>query len=66
VRISEEADGALRVQTRRAAAQALIGLAGTAEASAVDELKAERNRETELEEREARRFQSARRVRRRN
>jgi AbrB family looped-hinge helix DNA binding protein len=66
VRISEETDGALRVETRRAAAQALIGLAGTAEESAVDELTAERNRETELEEREARRFRSARGVRRRN
>jgi AbrB family looped-hinge helix DNA binding protein len=65
VRISEEADGALRVETRRAAAQSLIGLAGTAGASAVDELTAERQRETEIEERDARRFRSARGVRRR-
>ncbi|MGO9887989.1 MAG: AbrB/MazE/SpoVT family DNA-binding domain-containing protein [Solirubrobacteraceae bacterium] len=65
VRISEEADGALRVETRRAAAHALIGLAGTVEASAVDELTAERRRETEIEEREIRRFRSARGVRRR-
>ena len=65
VRISEEADGALRVETRRAAAQSLIGLAGTAGASAVDELTAERQRETEIEERDARRFRSARCVRRR-
>ena len=65
VRISEEADGALRVETRRAAAQSLIGLAGTAGASAVDELTAERQRETEIEERDAGRFRSARGVRRR-
>ena len=64
VRISEEADGALRVETRRAAAQSLIGLAGTSDESAVDELTAERHREAEFEEREAR-FRSARRVRRR-
>ena len=65
VRISEETDGALRVETRRAAAQALIGLAGTSEESAVDELNAERNREADLEEWEARRLQPARVVRRR-
>ena len=65
VRISEEADGALRVETRRGAAQSLIGLAGTSEESAVDELTAERHREAEFEEREARRFRSAGRGRRR-
>lgn len=65
VRITEEADGALRVETRRAAAQALIGLAGSPEESAVDELTAERQRETYIEERDARRVRSARIVRRR-
>jgi hypothetical protein len=65
VRITEEADGALRVETRRAAAQALIGLAGTSEESSVDELTTERRREAELEEREAERFRSAGRVHRR-
>lgn len=65
VRISEEADGALRVETRRAAAQALIGLAGTSGESAVDELRAERRREAAVEKREAERLRSTRRVRRR-
>lgn len=65
VRITEEADGALRVETRSAAAHALIGLAGTSDESAVDELTAERHREAEVEEHEARRFRSGRRVRRR-
>ena len=60
VRITEETDGALRVETRRAAARALIGLAGTPEESAVDELAAERQREADIEERDARRFRSAR------
>ena len=65
VRISEEADGALRVETRRAAAQALIGLAGRSNESTVDELTAERHREAEAEEREAARSRSTRRVSRR-
>ena len=43
--VSEEPDGILRVSSRRAAAQALIGLAGSLDHSAVEDLRAERARE---------------------
>ncbi|MGH3449086.1 MAG: AbrB/MazE/SpoVT family DNA-binding domain-containing protein [Nocardioidaceae bacterium] len=42
--IVEEPDGA-RLKSRRVAAQALIGLAGTADHSVVDELRRQRERE---------------------
>jgi len=54
--VSEEADGVLRVESRRAAARALIGLAGPpADHSTVEELRAERRREAAVEEVDARR-----------
>jgi AbrB family looped-hinge helix DNA binding protein len=55
VRISEEADGALRVESRRTAARALIGSAGSITGSAVEELRAERQRDAVADDREARR-----------
>lgn len=42
VRISEESDGSLRVESRRTAAHALIGLAGSVEHSVLEDLAAER------------------------
>ena len=53
VKISEEADGALRVESRQAAARALIGSAGRLKGSAVEELRAERRREAAAESRGA-------------
>lgn len=53
VRITEEADGALRVESRRAAARALIGSAGRMKGSAVEELRAERRRQAAAEDRDA-------------
>ncbi|MGH2915027.1 MAG: AbrB/MazE/SpoVT family DNA-binding domain-containing protein [Solirubrobacteraceae bacterium] len=53
VTISEEADGVLRLQSRRAAARALIGLAGRAERSVVEELRVDRRRQAEAEDRDA-------------
>jgi AbrB family looped-hinge helix DNA binding protein len=53
VRISEEADGVLRIESRRAAARALVGSAGRAERSVVDELLAERRAEAAAEDRDA-------------
>jgi len=50
VRISEQADGVLRVESRRAAARALIGSAGRAKRSAVEELRAERRRQAAAED----------------
>ncbi len=55
VRISEQADGVLRVESRRAAARALIGSAGRAKRSAVEELRAERRRQAAAEDRDAQR-----------
>jgi len=55
VKISEEADGALRVESRRAAARALIGSAGRMKDSAVEELRAERHRQAAAEDQDARR-----------
>jgi len=50
VNVSEEADGVLRIETRRAAARALIGSAGSATGSVVDELRAERHRQAVAED----------------
>jgi len=66
VRIIEEAGGALRVESRVAAARALIGLAGSSGKSVVDELSAERHREAAVEEREAQRARPTRGVRHHN
>jgi AbrB family looped-hinge helix DNA binding protein len=63
VRISEEADGALRVESRRAAARALIGLAGSSAESVVEELRAERRREAAAEDRDAQQVRGNRGVR---
>ncbi len=55
VMISEEADGALRVESRRAAARALIGSAGRAQRSVIEELRAERRRQAAHEDLDAER-----------
>ncbi len=55
VRISEQADGVLRVESRRAAARALIGSAGRAKRSAVEELRAERRRQAAAEDQDTQR-----------
>lgn len=48
--VTEEADGVLRVESRRTAAQGLIGLAGPADHSMVEELRALRRREATAED----------------
>ncbi len=53
VTISEESDGSLRVQSRRSAAHALIGLAGSLDHSAVEDLAADRREQAAAEERTA-------------
>lgn len=53
--LSEEPDGALRLESRRSAAKALIGSAGSAPHSTVDELLDERGRESAAAARDARR-----------
>ena len=55
VKISEEAGGILRVETRRAAARALIGSAGRMNGSAVEELRADRRRQAAAEDQDAQR-----------
>jgi AbrB family looped-hinge helix DNA binding protein len=55
VRISEEADGVLRVESRLAAARALVGSAGHAEHSMVDELRADRREQAAAEGHDAER-----------
>lgn len=52
VKISEEADGVLRVESRQAAARALIGSAGRLKSSAVEELRAERRHDAAAEDRD--------------
>ena len=47
--VTEEPDGTLRLQSRRCAAHALIGLAGHLEHSAVDDLRDDRHRDTAAE-----------------
>lgn len=61
VRITEEADGVLRIESRRAAARALIGLAGPPGQGVLDELRAERRSEAAAEDREAKRLARRRR-----
>jgi AbrB family looped-hinge helix DNA binding protein len=53
LQITEEPDGALRVESRRAAARALIGSAGRAMRSTVDELRSDRRQQAAAEERDA-------------
>lgn len=53
--VSEEADGVLRVESRRAAARTLIGLAGTTvDRSTVEELRTQRRRDSAAEDVRAR------------
>lgn len=49
VRISEESDGSLRVESRRTAAHALIGLAGSLGHGALEDLAADRQKQTAAE-----------------
>lgn len=44
--ITEEPGGSVRLQSRRSAAHALLGLAGRLEHSAVDDLRTDRRRDT--------------------
>jgi AbrB family looped-hinge helix DNA binding protein len=53
VTISEEADGVLRVQSRQAAARALIGSAGREQRPVLTELHADRRRQAAAEDRDA-------------
>ena len=55
VKITEEADGVLRVESRRAAARALISSAGERKGAAVEELRAERRVQAAAEDRDAKR-----------
>jgi AbrB family looped-hinge helix DNA binding protein len=48
--VSEQGDGVLRVESRRAAARALIGSAGRARRSVVDELREDRHRQAAAED----------------
>ena len=53
VRISEESDGSLRVESRRTAAHALIGLAGSLDHSVLEDLRADRREQAAAEDRDA-------------
>jgi AbrB family looped-hinge helix DNA binding protein len=53
VRISEEADGVLRIESRRAAARALIGSAGSSGESVLEELRSDRRRQAAAEDEDA-------------
>jgi AbrB family looped-hinge helix DNA binding protein len=53
VRITEEADGVLRVESRRAAARALVGIAGSPDGSSLEDLKADRRRQRAAEDKDA-------------
>jgi AbrB family looped-hinge helix DNA binding protein len=55
VKISEEADGVLRIETCHAAARALIGSAGRIKGSALAELRADRRRQAAAEDQDAKR-----------
>jgi bifunctional DNA-binding transcriptional regulator/antitoxin component of YhaV-PrlF toxin-antitoxin module len=55
VRISEEAGGVLGVESRQAAARALIGSAGRVERSTVDELRVDRLEQAAAEDQDAER-----------
>jgi AbrB family looped-hinge helix DNA binding protein len=50
VAITEEPDGALRIESRLAAARALIGLAGTLDHSSLDDLRAIRLEQARAED----------------
>jgi bifunctional DNA-binding transcriptional regulator/antitoxin component of YhaV-PrlF toxin-antitoxin module len=54
-RITEEDNGTLRIESRRGAARALIGLAGLADKDVLKELRAERRRQATTEDRDAKR-----------
>jgi AbrB family looped-hinge helix DNA binding protein len=56
VRMSVERDGALRIESRRAAAHALIGIAGSSPRSAVDLLREDRDVQAGAEDVEADNF----------
>jgi AbrB family looped-hinge helix DNA binding protein len=56
VRMNVEGDGVLRLESRRAAAHALIGLAGSSSQSAVDLLREDRRLQAAAEEADAHRF----------
>jgi hypothetical protein len=53
VSITEEDDGVLRVESRRAAARALLGIAGSSDRSSLEELKADRRRQLAAEDKDA-------------
>lgn len=54
LRVSQEADGALRVESRQTAARALIGSAGRSDkGSVLDELRTERRRQAAAEDRDS-------------
>src|SRR5438105_13465476 len=53
VRISEESDGSLRVESRRTAAHALIGLAGSLDHSALEDLTADHREQAAAENADA-------------
>jgi AbrB family looped-hinge helix DNA binding protein len=53
VRISEESDGSLRVESRRTAAHALIGLAGSLDHSVLEDLAADRREQAAAEDTDA-------------
>ncbi len=55
VLISEHADGVLRLESRRLAARALIGSAGSASHSMVEELHEQRRQQAAAEDRQAER-----------
>lgn len=50
VAITEEGDGALRIESRLAAARALIGLAGSIDHSSLDDLRAVRREQSRAED----------------
>jgi AbrB family looped-hinge helix DNA binding protein len=54
VAITEEADGALRIESRLAAARGLIGLAGSLDHSSLDDLRAVRRDQARAEDEAAR------------
>jgi hypothetical protein len=56
VRITLQADGALRIESRRAAAHALVGLAGASPQSASELLREDRALQAAAEDADARRF----------
>ncbi len=53
VSITEEDDGVLRVESRRAAARALLGIAGSSDRPSLEGLKADRRRQLAAEHKDA-------------